>query len=51
MAARDFLHDSGHLLTQHLISQAAHPVAATPADHGHDRPDSFIPPASTAAGP
>ncbi|MFB4284998.1 hypothetical protein ACBJ59_57710 [Nonomuraea sp. MTCD27] len=33
MAARDFLSDSGHLLTQHLIHQAANPT--TPADHNH----------------
>ncbi|NBF00618.1 hypothetical protein [Nonomuraea sp. K271] len=51
MAARDFLHDSGHLLTQHLIDQTAHPLAATPPDHDHHRPDSLIPPASTVAGP
>ncbi|MFC5828054.1 hypothetical protein [Nonomuraea insulae] len=51
MAARDFLHDSGHLLTQHLIQQSAHPIAATPVDHDHPRPDSPAPPASTAAGP
>lgn len=51
IAARDFLHDSGHLLTQHLIQQSAHPIAATPVDHDHPRPDSPTPPASTVAGP
>ncbi|MGP3917747.1 hypothetical protein [Nonomuraea sp. 10N515B] len=36
IAARDFLTDSGHLLTQHLIDQAATPATAAPVHH--DRP-------------
>ncbi|MEV4471229.1 hypothetical protein [Nonomuraea sp. NPDC049504] len=53
MAARDFLSDSGHLLTQHLIHQAAHPAApsATPAEHDHPRPVSPTPPAPTVVAP
>ncbi|GAA2213304.1 hypothetical protein GCM10009850_087660 [Nonomuraea monospora] len=51
IAARDFLHDSGHLLTRHLIEQAATPATAAPVDHDHPRLDSPTPPASTVAGP
>ncbi|MGW0805569.1 hypothetical protein [Nonomuraea sp. NPDC002799] len=51
MAARDFLSDSGHLLTQHLIDQAANPVTATPVEQDRPRPASPTPPASTGAGP
>ncbi|MFI9836347.1 hypothetical protein ACIHFD_04900 [Nonomuraea sp. NPDC051941] len=51
IAARDFLNDSGHLLTQHLIDQAGNPVTAAPVEH--DRPQLASPctPPSTAAGP
>ncbi|MFC4014805.1 hypothetical protein ACFOY2_46820 [Nonomuraea purpurea] len=51
IAARDFLTDSGHLLTQHLIDQAANPVTSAPVEHDHLRSDSPTPPASTVAGP
>ncbi|MEV0615684.1 hypothetical protein AB0I81_20380 [Nonomuraea sp. NPDC050404] len=44
MAARDFLDDSGHLLTQHLIHQATNP--ATPADY---QGGSLMPSATSAA--
>jgi hypothetical protein len=47
MAARDFLNDSGHLLTQHLIHQAAE--SATPTDHDHA--DGSVVPSTTAAAP
>jgi hypothetical protein len=50
IAARDFLTDSGHLLTQHLMDQAAAPATAAPVDR--DRPGPVTPPpaASTVAG-
>ncbi|MFB4285883.1 hypothetical protein ACBJ59_62270 [Nonomuraea sp. MTCD27] len=55
MATRDFLGDSGHLLAQHLIHQAAHPAGtsatATPAEHDHPRPVGPTPPAPTAVAP
>lgn len=47
MAARDFLNDSGHLLTRHLIHQATNP--ATPTDHDH--PNSSAVPSTTLAAP
>ncbi|SEH02409.1 hypothetical protein SAMN05444920_12667 [Nonomuraea solani] len=53
IAARDFLTDSGHLLTQHLINQAATttPATAAPVDHDHPGLVTPAPPASTVAGP
>ncbi|NJP95418.1 hypothetical protein HCN51_39300 [Nonomuraea sp. FMUSA5-5] len=42
IAARDFLHHSGHLLTQHLIHQANDPAPATPAASGHQTPPSAV---------
>ncbi|GAA3616012.1 hypothetical protein GCM10022419_121630 [Nonomuraea rosea] len=53
IAARDFLTDSGHLLTQHLLDQAATatPTTAAPVDHDHPDRSPQPSPASTVAGP
>ncbi|MEV6986752.1 hypothetical protein AB0M95_36600 [Sphaerisporangium sp. NPDC051017] len=51
IAARDFLNDSGHLLTQHLIDQAGNPSTAAPVEHDHPRAASPDPRPSTVAGP